>query len=280
MKYTFLSLTLLVVSAIAGATNAVAAPAKGKPAVAVSATRVEGLDQAEGIDCPKPRFSWQLDASVPNVKQTAYRIRVASSPQLLRKGKADIWDSGCQNSDRQLYIDYAGQPLASGTRYYYQIESQTTAGRAVSRVGNWLTGLMDRTEWRAQWIGGSFDSDVEAPKDRRTRINARYLRRDFSIAGRVRNAVLYISGLGLYEAYINGHRIGTQVLAPGPTNYDREVMYNTFDVTREVQRGANAIGVVLGNGRFMAMRNPGMRGFGLPRLLAQLVVTTTDGRRR
>ena len=57
--------------------------------------------------------------------------------------------------------------------------------------------------------------------------------------------MLYISGLGLYEAYINGHRIGTQVLAPGPTNYDREVMYNTFDVTREVQRGANAIGVVL-----------------------------------
>lgn len=278
MKYTFLSLTLLVATAITGATNAVAAPAKGKPAVAVTATRVEGLDHAEGIDCPRPRFSWQIDAAVPNVKQTAYRIRVASSPQLLRKGKADIWDSGCQNSDRQLYIDYAGQPLASGTRYYYQIESQTTAGRAVSRVGNWLTGLMDRTEWRAQWIGGSFDSDVEAPKDRRTRINARYLRRDFSIAGRVRSAVLYISGLGLYEAYINGHRIGTQVLAPGPTNYDREVMYNTFDVTREVRRGANAIGVVLGNGRFMAMRNPGMRGFGLPRLLAQLVVTTTDGR--
>ena len=134
---------------MAGATNAVAAPAKGKPTVAVTATRVEGLDRAEGIDCPRPRFSWQIDAAVPNVKQTAYRIRVASSPQLLRKGKADIWDSGRQPSGRQLYIDYAGQPLASGTRYYYQIESETTAGSAVSRVGNWLTGLMDRTEWRS-----------------------------------------------------------------------------------------------------------------------------------
>ena len=67
MKYTFLSLTLLVVSAMSVATNALAASAKGKPAVAVTATRVEGLDQAEGIDCPRPRFSWQLDASVPNV---------------------------------------------------------------------------------------------------------------------------------------------------------------------------------------------------------------------
>ena len=94
---------------MAGATNAVAAPAKGKPAVAVTATRVEGLDHAEGIDCPKPRFSWQIDAAVSNVKQTAYRIRVASSPQLLRKGKADLWDSGRQLSGRQLYIDYAGQ---------------------------------------------------------------------------------------------------------------------------------------------------------------------------
>lgn len=245
----------------------------------VAAPQVESLTHAEGIDCPAPRFSWRLQATRRNVRQTSYRIRVATSPSLLSRGRADMWDSGTQTSDRSLYISYAGKPLASGTRYYWQVEVGTTVGRCTSAVSHWLTGLMSPGEWQAQWIGGSFGSDVENPADRRTRVNARYLRKDFTIPGNIRQAVLYISGLGLYKAYINGHQLGTQVLAPGPTNYDREVFYNTFDVTRELRRGANAIGVVIGNGRFMAMRSPGMRGFGLPRLLAQLVVTTTDGRR-
>lgn len=257
--------------------STVAAKGNTKTKVTVVATRVEGLDKAEGIDCARPRFCWQLSSTARNVKQTAYRIRVASTPEKLQKGQADLWDSKWQTSNRQLYIDYSGRPLCSGTRYYYSIQLQTNAGRAESLVGNWLTGLMNKDEWQAEWIGGHFGSDVEKPTDRRTRINARYLRRDFSVAAPVKSAILYICGLGLYEAYINGQRIGTQVLAPGPTNYDREVMYNTFDVTAQVKQGANAIGVTLGNGRYMPLRVPGMRGFGLPRLLAQIVITTTDG---
>ena len=116
---------------MAGATNAVAAPAKGKPAVAVTATRVEGLAHAEGIDCPRPRFSWQLDASVPNVKQTAYRIRVASSPQLLRKGKADLWDSGRQPSDRpQGDIVIEANRDLDGQKF---ISSMSLGGKKLSR---------------------------------------------------------------------------------------------------------------------------------------------------
>ena len=207
--------------------------------------------------------------------QQAYRIRVATSAEALAAGHANAWDSQWVRSRRSAYIPYRGKTLCSGTRYYWQVEVQTNTGRAVSETAHWTTALMDASEWRAQWIGGRFDSDVEKG---RTRIRARYLRRDFAVQAPIQRAMLYICGLGLYEAYINGQRIGTQVLSPTPTNYDRSVRYNTFDVTREVRQGANAIGVVLGNGRFMAMRNPGMRGFGLPRLLAQLVITTTDGR--
>lgn len=228
-----------------------------------------------GIDAKAPLFSWQLSSTARGVMQQAYRIRVATSAEALAAGHADAWDSQWVRSRRSAYIPYRGKTLHSGTRYYWQVEVQTNTGRAVSETAHWTTALMDASEWRAQWIGGRFDSDVEKG---RTRIRARYLRRDFAVQAPIQRAMLYICGLGLYEAYINGQRIGTQVLSPTPTNYDRSVRYNTFDVTREVRQGANAIGVVLGNGRFMAMRNPGMRGFGLPRLLAQLVITTTDGR--
>lgn len=279
MNKHILSLTLLVATLATATIGTITAKGKSAPKTTIVATRVEGLDQAEGIDCKRPRFSWQLQSSAQGVKQTAYRILVASTPEKLQKGKPDVWDSKWQKSNRQLYIDYEGQPLTSGTRYYYRIESQTNAGHAVSSMGNWLTGLMSQDEWKAEWIGGHFSTDVEKPADRRTRINARYLRHDFSVSAPIKSAILYISGLGLYEAYINGKRIGTQVLAPGPTNYDREVMYNTFDVTQLVKQGANAIGVTLGNGRYMPLRVPGMRGFGLPRLLAQIVITTTDGRK-
>lgn len=228
-----------------------------------------------GIDAKAPLFSWQLSSTARGVMQQAYRIRVATSAEALAAGHADAWDSQWVRSRRSAYIPYRGKTLRSGTRYYWQVEVQTNTGRAVSETAHWTTALMDASEWRAQWIGGRFGSDMEKG---RTRIRARYLRRDFAVQAPIQRAMLYICGLGLYEAYINGQRIGTQVLSPTPTNYDRSVRYNTFDVTREVRQGANAIGVVLGNGRFMAMRNPGMRGFGLPRLLAQLVITTTDGR--
>lgn len=263
---------LYLLLALAASTWVDAASAKS---VSIAAPRVEMQTCPAGIDAKAPQFSWQLSSTARGVLQQAYRIRVATSAEALAAGHADAWDSQWIRSRRCAYIPYRGKALRSGTRYYWQVEVQTNVGRAVSETVHWTTALMEASEWRAQWIGGRFDTDVEKG---RTRIRARYLRRDFAIQAPIRRAMLYICGLGLYEAYINGQRIGTQVLSPTPTNYDRSVRYNTFDVTREVRQGANAIGVVLGNGRFMAMRNPGMRGFGLPRLLAQLVITTTDGR--
>ena len=75
----------------------------------------------------------------------------------------------------------------------------------------------------------------------------------------MRKATLYVCGLGFYEAYINGKKIGDQVLAPTPTDYSKSVKYNRFDVTGQLLKGANAIGVILGNGRYTSMRMPGVR---------------------
>ena len=116
MRIYFLTLSWLIAMTISTMANAATPSAKAIAKTAIVSTRVEGLSQAEGIDCAQPRFSWQLASPAHNVRQTTYRIRVASSTDKLRQGRADMWDSGTQQSDRSLYISYAGKPLASGTR--------------------------------------------------------------------------------------------------------------------------------------------------------------------
>lgn len=236
--------------------------------------KVERLTNPIGIDATQPRFSWQITSAAKNVRQTAYRIVVASTAEKLAANEGDIWDSGTHRSDSSQYIGYQGKPLRSGMRYYWKVTVATNKGKGESKAAFWQMGLVDQNEWKAQWIGGKFASDVDSGH---TKIKARYMRKEFAVDKTVKSATLYICGLGLYKAYVNGKKIGTQVLAPTPTNYDRSVRYNTFDITNEVRKGANAIGVIVGNGRFMAMRSPGMRGFGLPRLLAQIVITYADG---
>jgi alpha-L-rhamnosidase len=115
----------------------------------------------------------------------------------------------------------------------------------------------------------------------RTVLPARLLRKDFSAPAPVKRATLYISGLGLFEAYLNGERVGHDVLAPALSEYDKRVFYMTYDVTKLVRAGSNAIGVMLGNGRFFAPRYnipTATRSFGYPKLLLQLEMETADGK--
>jgi len=115
------------------------------------------------------------------------------------------------------------------------------------------------------------------------RLAARLLRKDFQASAGVRRATVYLSGLGLSELYLNGARIGDAVLSPGLTDYDKRVFYVTYDVTRQLKTGANALGVILGNGRYYAPRAQepiGMRTYGAPRLLLQLDIEFADGRRQ
>ena len=87
-----------------------------------------------------------------------------------------------------------------------------------------------------------------------SRLSARYLRKEFQSSSVVKRATLHISGLGMYELYINGKRIGDRVLAPNPTDYRKSFFYNTHDVTQQIKDGKNAIAAVLGNRRHFTMR--------------------------
>lgn len=118
-------------------------------------------------------------------------------------------------------------------------------------------------------------STVEYPN-----LGARYLRREFTVAGLPVRATLYFSGLGLSEAWINGRRVGDEVLSPHATDYHERVFYRTFDVTDFLGEGENAIGCILGNGRFFAprVRVPfPMENYGCPKLLLQLETEYADG---
>ncbi|XHR92866.1 family 78 glycoside hydrolase catalytic domain [Mucilaginibacter sp. UC70_90] len=243
--------------------------------------KCEMLNDPLGIGTGKPRLSWQITGDVRNINQVAYQILVASTPEKLTSGQGDLWDSHKINSAESIMISYAGKPLESRAACYWKVRVWTNKGVSNwSKPALWSTGLLHPTDWKAKWIGCdrgfSWDSVSKF-----SRLSARYYRRGFSLNKTIKRATAYIVGLGHYELYINGQMIGDQVLAQAPTDYTESVKYNTFDVTAYLKQGNNAIGTVLGNGRYFTMRPKykpkKIKEFGFPKMLLQLEVEYTDG---
>ena len=402
-----------------------------------------------GIDVTQPRLSWALAAANPKargLKQTAYRVLVASSEAALRTGKGDLWDSGRVESDQSVHVVYNGKPLTSGAQAFWKVQVWDQAGKpsAWSAPALWTMGLLNAADWKGKWIGRDettlyksptsvfrnleqarwiwyeagaatnapaglrfFRTRFTIPAGRKIRkaicimgvdsnyelflnghrvgrgsfpalpeifdisagvrpgenliavrannrkagkaagligavridfaggdpllltssaawkatnnvpkgweqpgfadsawpaakelgpfgmqpwgqvgyigervLPARMLRKEFNAPKAVRRATVYASGLGLYELYLNGQKIGDHVLAPNLSDYDKRTFYETFDVTRQVTAGRNAVGVVLGNGRYWAPRPAipiGTRSFGYPKAIVQLEIEYTDG---
>ena len=246
--------------------------------VEVTRLQVEMKSNPLGIDVAQPRFSWQIASDKPDLMQVGYRIQVAASPEDLQSGKNLLWDSGEITSDCSLFIPYEGEMLQSRQSYYWRVKVKTNQSAGDwSEVQMWSMAILNPTEWKARWIGeNQMSNPGETDKDH-TRLAARYLRKPFSLNKEVKRATLYISGLGSSESYLNGKRISEDIFAPMPSHYPTRVYYNVYDVTDLLQQGDNLLGVVLGNGRYFAMRNPGMLTYGLPSLLAQLEMEYTDG---
>jgi alpha-L-rhamnosidase len=237
--------------------------------------RCENLDNPV-IDISSPRLSWELLSEGRNVRQKSYRILVSSSLEKLDNDDGDLWDSRRVKSGNSVYIAYEGKPLNSRAECFWKVRIKTNRGESEwSKPASWTMGLTAQADWQAKWMGLNTVSENDVIEGK-TRLAARYFRKEFNLPKKVEKATLYISGLGLYEAYINAERIGEQVLSPTPTDYSKVVKYNTFDVTDQLKEGDNAIGVVLGNGRFFTMRT-WVRGFGFPRMILQLEIRYSDG---
>ncbi len=229
-----------------------------------------------GIGTTSPRLSWILTSGVQDQVQTAYQVLVASSEKMLNEKKADRWNTGKVESDQSILLEYAGDLLDSREKCWWKVRVWDKDGKASSwsEPASFEIGLLGAEDWNAKWIKSSiWFSEVYHPSP--------MFRKEFNLDKQISSARLYITSLGLYEAEINGAKVGDQVLTPGWTSFHSRVQYQTYDVTAMLSTGANAMGITLGNGWYRAFRGfrPNDDDLGKESLdvLAQLEVTYTDG---
>ena len=239
--------------------------------------RCEYKTNPVGIDVLQPRLSWELVSPARSTVQTGYQIRVAVSQAALASAEL-IWDSGKQSSDTSIQVPYQGPALASGHRYYWQVEAWDNHGNASnsSSPQYWEMGLLQRSDWHAHWITPNLAEDPSKSNP------SPMLRHVFRVQKAVASARLYASAMGLYELQLNGRRVGDEYFTPGWTSYDFRYQYQTFDVTSAVKSGENCLGAILGNGWFrgyMSWEDKRNSYGNKLALLAQLEITYSDGTR-
>ncbi|MDX2052395.1 MAG: family 78 glycoside hydrolase catalytic domain [Polyangiaceae bacterium] len=207
-----------------------------------------------GLHTQAPRFAWCVGAP-----QVAYRVRVASSAQLLESGASDKWDSGWVVSNRTTHVTYGGSALVSREECWWQVHVKDAAGvESVSSAATFEMGLLSEAEWEADWVG--------APGIWPGR--ALFFRHAFQPKAKVRRARLYIAGLGLYRAYLNGNPISDRVLDPPPTDFEQIVPYTVHDIAHLIESPETVLSVVVGHG-----------WYGRPILKLRLEVECVDGSR-
>jgi alpha-L-rhamnosidase len=208
--------------------------------------RCEYLENPLGIDSPKPRLSWRLDSSVRGQRQTAYRVLVASSPEKLKDNLGDLWDTGKVASDQSTHVDYGGKPLESSAQCFWKVIVWDKDGKAstTSKSAMFSKGLLKPEDWKANWIGAA--QQQTSP----------YYRQSFHIDDMPDHATIYVAPLGYFELYINGQKVGDEVLAPAVSNFSKRSYYRTYDVRDYLKKGVNSIGIWMGTGWY----SPGLPG--------------------
>lgn len=224
-----------------------------------------------GMDVTTPRFSWKLVSDKRNEMQTAYRIEVSEKVNF----SGHVWDSGKIKSDSSVFVTYKGQPLQSGKKYFWRVQVWDNSGKSSGWTAPawWQTALFHESDWKAKWIGpGYLEDTVMRPSP--------LMRKQFAVNKKIRSAVAYITAHGMYEANINGKRVGDAYLTPGWTSYKNRLQYQTYDVTDMLKEGQNAIGVMLGNGWYRGIigysNRKNVYGSDIA-LLMQVEITYEDG---
>ncbi|MGE8424021.1 MAG: family 78 glycoside hydrolase catalytic domain, partial [Sphingobacterium siyangense] len=239
--------------------------------LAVIDLKVEHLSNPLAIETEIPRLSWKITSTEKNTQQAEYEIRVGTDKVFLNKDKDLVWKHR-SSTDQSVLIDYAGSPLQSKKKYFWQVRVKDNHGNtsAWSTIGFFQMGI-STSDWSAQWITVSGkDTSSRSP----------LFRKEFSLKKKIKSAMAYITAKGLYEAKLNGARISDTYFAPGWTSYKNQLQYQVYDVTALLRVGSNVLGASLGNGWYK-----GRIGFGNQHnfygdtrgLLLQLEVEYTDG---
>ncbi|MEA4906347.1 MAG: family 78 glycoside hydrolase catalytic domain [Anaerolineaceae bacterium] len=239
--------------------------------ISIYEVQVEHHRDAIGIGEPSPRLSWKISTDAQNWIQSAYEIELLEPSGLLKSRSARI------ASTDSVLVPWPFAPLTSRQRVQVRIRVFDQLGRSSewSEPTPIETGLLHATDWTSQFITPDWAEDLTCAQP------CPMLRREFELGKDIIQARLYITALGVYEAQINGDRIGDSIMPPGWTSYPHRLRYQTYDVTSQIHVGWNAIGVTLGDGWYR-----GRLGFGggirntygdRLALLAQLEVYYVDG---
>ncbi|MEY4646816.1 MAG: hypothetical protein RIQ98_652, partial [Bacteroidota bacterium] len=221
----------------------------------------------QGIGVLHPRFSWKLSSNQRNVKQTAYSIQVF-------EGKKSVWNSGKVASDQSIFVPYAGADLKSNQSYQVNVQVWDQDGKAtkVASTG-FATSLLNKADWKAKWISSGIAADSV---DGRVPV----LMKPFTLKKKVQKARLFITSRGLYEASVNGKRVGDAFLTPGWTSYNKHLQFQVYDLSSDIKQGENKLQVLLASGWFrtrIAWENNKNFYGSQTALLSQLEIQYADG---
>jgi alpha-L-rhamnosidase len=204
--------------------------------------RCEYRENPLGIDAEKPRLSWVMEGRGRTTedrgqRQTAYQVLVASSKDMLKKNKGDLWDSGKVASDQSIQVEYAGKPLASRMVCHWKVRVWLNDGKPSvwSQPASWSMGLLKPEDWQAKWVKAGGDTSP-------------WLRKEFTLTGAPERAMAFVNVKGYYELYVNGKKVSDDVLSPAVAVYDKRSLYTTYDISKLLRPGPNCVGVWLGLG--------------------------------
>ena len=258
----------------------------------------ELLTNPIGLTDTHPRFSWQVKSSKRGYKQQAYQIIVSQSESGLKGRGKELWNSGRIASDRSVLVPYDGPALQPATTYYWIVKTWSDSGRVSkwSKPQRFTTGLPEENDWHgAKWIALEEDRRTVVPGVHGSGAARQLLgqekvgdyaqpqfRKIYKAVEKIRNATAFVCGLGHFDFFLNGEKVGNHFLDAGWTLYNREALYVGFDVTRYLKKGENVIGVMLGNGfynvpydleRYFKL----LTSFGAPKLRFLLKVEYVNG---
>lgn len=240
--------------------------------------RTEYLVNPLGIDEPHPRFSYLIKSDKNNKSQSAYRILVASNQDLLKRNKADLWDSGKVASAKTSQIKYDGESLRFGQKCFIKCIVYDESDRCYESIENafFTVGFLGSQDKKAKFIyydQGISDESLAAPV---------CFAKKIVLTKKVKSAYAYASALGVFKLKINQKDVSDHILAPEWTSYYKRVQYGTYDVTHLLQNGGNEITASLSNGWYCGLwqkwppRNHIYGGF-YPEFFCQLEIEYTDG---
>lgn len=223
----FLTIQVLLIILAGGCKN-------NERSVSVYDLRCENLTDPPGTGTNMPRLSWKIKSTENGTYQKAYQIIAAGSIDLLDEQNADLWNSGKILSSESVLVPYRGKELKSGSLCYWKIRiwNENDVPSGWSDVAFFSTGLLEESDWKADYIGFRADGEYsESPQ----------LRTTFNLSDPGEKIFLHVNSLGYHEVYVNGAKAGNYVLTPAVSQFDKRSLVLTYDITPLVKKGTNDI---------------------------------------